>query len=109
MGNNAADKKARVRRWERFESVAFPRLITREADRYRRVAQPKADPDALKRSEELGCFPIQTQIEFDGVWDTVGAVGMPIDEMWRLVNWICPRKSPMGTAGIDISLHSLYS
>ena len=51
---------------------------------------------------ELGCFPIQTQIEFVGVWDTVGAVGMPIDEMRRLVNWICPRRFDELTPGEQV-------
>lgn len=85
-----ADLKAGVKVcWKAFEKAAFPRFIT---DKKRRAGKASPDTEAPKRREQLGSYPDPVEIEFVGVWDTVGAVGMPIDELKLLVNWICPRK-----------------
>ena len=34
----------------------------------------------------------ETAIEFIGAWDTVGAVGMPFEELRKLVNWFYPMR-----------------
>lgn len=85
-----ADLEARVHVcWKQFEKVAFPRFIS---DAARRAAPASKDTGADERRTQLGSYPDEPEIEFIGVWDTVGAVGMPVDELKPLINWICPRK-----------------
>lgn len=82
--------------WKAFEKVAFPRFAREQA---RRLATPKPDPDAAGRRTRLGCYMEAVDIEFIGVWDTVGAVGMPVDILNPIVNLICPRKFDELTPG----------
>ena len=98
--------------WKAFEKVAFPRFITAKADRRRRseppTSSPTADADAAERRKGFGSHPQPAEIEFVGVWDTVGAVGMPIDALKPLVNWICPRKFDELTPGnVKRACHAL--
>jgi hypothetical protein len=97
---SGADLEAGVKVcWKAFEKAAFPRFIT---DKKRRAGKASADTDSLQRREKLGSHPDQADIEFLGVWDTVGAVGMPVDELKLLVNWICPRKFGELTPGSQV-------
>jgi len=98
--------------WKEFEKVAFPRFITPRGDDLRRNLVPptddKADREAANRRKGLGSHPQPADIEFVGVWDTVGAVGMPIDFLKPLVNWICPRKFDELTPGnVKRACHAL--
>ena len=98
--------------WKEFEKVAFPRFITPGADRRRRNILPPSDAGAeaaaTERRRRLGSHPDPAAIEFVGVWDTVGAVGMPIDALKPLVNWICPRKFDELTPGkVKRACHAL--
>jgi len=95
-----ADLEAGVRVcWKAFEKAAFPRFIT---DKKRRAGKVSADAEAPQRREKFGSHPDQADIEFVGVWDTVGAVGMPVDQLKPLVNWICPRKFGELTPGSQV-------
>ena len=87
--------------WKSFEKVAFPRFIRPKENKRRRTAKPVAeDPGTAEaRRTHFGSYPHPIGIEFIGVWDTVGAVGMPIDWLKPLVNWICPRKFDELTPG----------
>lgn len=90
--------------WKSFEKVAFPRFIRPQDDKRRRTAQPTVEDTgaAETRRKDLGSHPQPIEIEFIGVWDTVGAVGMPIDWLKPLVNWICPRKFDELTPGTQV-------
>ncbi len=112
LGTEAKLKERVELCWKEFEKVAFPRFITPGADRLRRDAVPqsdgKADAEASERRKRLGSHPQPAEIEFVGVWDTVGAVGMPIDALKPLVNWICPRKFDELTPGkVKRACHAL--
>lgn len=101
-----------VQCWKAFRRAAFPRFITPWADRKRRTALPpedgKADAEAARRRKELGSHAEPAEIAFVGVWDTVGAVGMPIDFLKPFVNWICPRKFDELTPGkVGRACHAL--
>ncbi len=79
--------------WRTFEPVAFPRFITRDKDRKRLTNSPVVNRDISRVRVSLGCRADDIKIDFIGVWDTVGAVGLPADNgLKRIVNWICPRQ-----------------
>jgi len=82
-------KKAVMVCWKEFEKVAFPRFMR---DKTRRAGKATEDPNPSVRWKRLGSHDRQIGIDFVGVWDTVGAVGMPVDEIKWILNWICPRK-----------------
>lgn len=117
LNRRGLDSEAKLRKqvescWKAFEKVAFPRFITPEADRQRRNILPPSDPgadaEAAERRKGFGSHPQPAEIEFVGVWDTVGAVGMPIDALKPLVNWICPRKFDELTPGkVKRACHAL--
>lgn len=105
--------KKQVRKcWRAFRKAAFPRFITPWADRKRRTAKPpeddKMEAETAQRRHELGSHRKPAEIAFVGVWDTVGAVGMPIDFLKPFVNWICPRKFDELTPGkVERACHAL--
>lgn len=101
---NEEQLRARVHLcWKSFEKIAFPRFISSKEDQRRRTTQPAEDPEVeADRRKKLGSHPPAIEIEFIGVWDTVGAVGMPVDELKPLVNWIWPRKFDELTPGARV-------
>ncbi|MGE3151887.1 MAG: DUF2235 domain-containing protein [Nitrospiraceae bacterium] len=83
--------------WTAFRQEAFQR-VTKQA---RRDNRPADDPltEDCRRREDFGavidgqCVPNGVvTIEFVGVWDTVGAVGAPFEELRDLFNWIYPMR-----------------
>ena len=90
--------KERVDRcWTAFRREAFQRVTERK----RRNNLPSSDTTQQdgKRREAFGaCMDDKhlphgaVTIEFVGVWDTVGAVGTPFEELRDLFNWIYPMR-----------------
>jgi uncharacterized protein (DUF2235 family) len=83
--------------WRVFRKEAFKRATEQQ----RRRSKPSSQDDERERArrERLGAViddryaPNGTiQIEFLGVWDTVGAVGAPFDELRDVLNWIYPMR-----------------
>ena len=83
--------------WRAFRQEAFKRVSENE----RREGQPTADYSREDRARrERFCAVIDdvhapngaVTIDFVGVWDTVGAVGMPFEELRELFNWIYPMR-----------------
>lgn len=83
--------------WTAFRQEAFQRVTKRA----RRDNRPTDDPmkEDRRRREDFGAviddeFVLNgmVTIEFVGVWDTVGAVGMPFEELRDLFNWIYPMR-----------------
>ncbi len=83
--------------WTAFRKEAFKWV----PESKRRNSRPTADSSTedRKRREAYGAIIDDEHtpdgaviIEFVGVWDTVGAVGMPFEELRELVNWIYPMR-----------------
>ena len=83
--------------WTAFRQEAFKRV----SESQRREGQPAADYSREDRERrERFCAVIDdvhmpdgaVTIDFVGVWDTVGAVGMPFEELRELLNWIYPMR-----------------
>ncbi len=83
--------------WTAFRREAFKRV----SESRRREGQPTADYSREDREQrERFCALIDdahapdgaVTIDFVGVWDTVGAVGMPFEELRDLFNWIYPMR-----------------
>ncbi|MDH4085182.1 MAG: DUF2235 domain-containing protein [Nitrospira sp.] len=83
--------------WTSFRREAFKRVSENE----RREGQPTADYSREDRERRKRfCAVIDEThvpdgaitIDFVGVWDTVGAVGMPFEELRELFNWIYPMR-----------------
>jgi len=83
--------------WTAFRQEAFKRV----SESQRREGQPTADYSREDRERrERFCAVIDethvpdgaVTIDFVGVWDTVGAVGMPFEELRELFNWIYPMR-----------------
>lgn len=83
--------------WAEFRREAFKRVTESE----RRRNQPASDMDKQDRARREACGAIihdeyapdgAVTIDFVGVWDTVGAVGMPFEELRDLFNWIYPMR-----------------
>lgn len=83
--------------WTAFRREAFQRVTETE----RRKNQPLSDMVKQDRTRREACGAIihdeyvpdgAVTIDFVGVWDTVGAVGMPFEELRALFNWIYPMR-----------------
>lgn len=83
--------------WTAFRQEAFKRV----SDNQRRQGQPTADYSREDRERRKRFCAVMDEthvpdgavtIDFVGVWDTVGAVGMPFEELRSLVNWIYPMR-----------------
>ena len=83
--------------WTAFRREAFKRVTETE----RRSNQPSSDraQQDCARREAFGAMIHDEHapggavtIDFVGVWDTVGAVGMPFEELRELFNWIYPMR-----------------
>jgi uncharacterized protein (DUF2235 family) len=83
--------------WTAFRREAFQRVTETE----RRKNQPSSDMVQQDRARREACGAIihdeyvpdgAVTIDFVGVWDTVGAVGMPFEELRDLFNWIYPMR-----------------
>jgi uncharacterized protein (DUF2235 family) len=83
--------------WTAFRREAFQRVT--ERDRLRN--QPSSDMVRQDRARREAYGAVidhvhvpdgAVTIDFVGVWDTVGAVGMPFEELRNLVNWIYPMR-----------------
>lgn len=85
-----ASLKKRVKQcWKNFRKKAFKRV----SDSERHHNQSTDDSNALDRGQyESYEEAYEASIEFVGVWDTVGAVGMPFEELRDLFNWIYPMR-----------------
>ncbi|MCE3224296.1 MAG: protein of unknown function, DUF2235-containing [Nitrospira sp.] len=97
-GLDAAGRRNRIDRcWNVFRTEAFQRVTKQQ----RQKGQPTKE-DGQKdhaRRKKLGAVMHSTHapdgaipIEFLGVWDTVGAVGAPFDELRDLLNWLYPMR-----------------
>lgn len=83
--------------WTAFRREAFKRVSESE----RREGQPTADYGREDRERRKRFCAVMDDvhlpdgsvtIDFVGVWDTVGAVGMPFEELRDLFNWIYPMR-----------------
>ncbi|MBK9307503.1 MAG: DUF2235 domain-containing protein [Nitrospira sp.] len=83
--------------WTAFRREAFKRV----SESQRREGQPTADysREDRERRERFCAVMDDTHvpdgsvtIDFVGVWDTVGAVGMPFEELRDLFNWVYPMR-----------------
>jgi uncharacterized protein (DUF2235 family) len=83
--------------WTAFRREAFKRV----SESQRREGQPSVDYSREDRERwKRFCAVIDdvhvpdgaVTIDFVGVWDTVGAVGMPFEELRDLFNWIYPMR-----------------
>lgn len=83
--------------WTAFRREAFQRV----SESQRHDNQPAADTsmEDRKRRENFGAILDDRHlpdgavtIDFVGVWDTVGAVGMPHERLRALFNWIYPMR-----------------
>lgn len=83
--------------WTAFRREAFQRVTESE----RRKNQPSSDMAEQDRARREACGAIihdehapdgVVAIDFMGLWDTVGAVGMPFEELRDLFNWIYPMR-----------------
>jgi uncharacterized protein (DUF2235 family) len=83
--------------WTVFRREAFQRVT----ETVRRQNQPSSDmvKQDRARREAVGAIIHDEHvpdgavtIDFVGVWDTVGAVGMPFEELRDLFNWIYPMR-----------------
>jgi hypothetical protein len=70
-----------LRRWRAFRR-----------ERFRRLIEMKAPETPLPEVKKKGLVP---EFEFVGLWDTVGAYGLPIDELQHAIDlWIYPFSFP---------------
>ncbi len=83
--------------WTAFRREAFQRVTEQE----RRDNQPSPDMVKQDRLRRERCGAVihdeyapdgAVTIDFVGVWDTVGAVGMPFEELRTLFNWFWPMR-----------------
>jgi uncharacterized protein (DUF2235 family) len=83
--------------WTAFRREAFKRV----SESQRREGQPTADYSREDRERRKRFCAVMDDrhvpdgavtIDFVGVWDTVGAVGMPFEELRYLFNWIYPMR-----------------
>lgn len=83
--------------WKAFRREAFQRVSESE----RRTNQPSSDMAKQDRARREACGAVihddyvpdgAVTIDFVGVWDTVGAVGMPFEELRDFFNWIYPMR-----------------
>lgn len=82
--------------WRQFRGAAFKRVS--EEQRRRNVDVESGQTDRARR-ETLKAVMHETHapdgavpIEFIGVWDTVGAIGTPFEELRTAINWIWPMR-----------------
>lgn len=68
--------------WQEFKESAFDNRKRGDSD---------SDIDRRTRLNAVQPEKV-VDIEFVGVWDTVGAVGLPFDELTGLLNWFFPRR-----------------
>jgi uncharacterized protein (DUF2235 family) len=83
--------------WQVFRKEAFKRVTEQQ----RRHSQPSKEHERKERTRRANLGAIvhaeyapdgTVPIEFLGVWDTVGAVGTPFDELRDVLNWIYPMR-----------------
>jgi len=83
--------------WNVFRKEAFQRVTERQ----RRKTQPTRQDQQRDKARRGALGAVMhaehapdgvVPIEFLGVWDTVGAVGAPFDELRDLLNWLYPMR-----------------
>jgi len=89
---NQVDECWRVFRKEAFKRATQPQRErskpSNEDDERERARRDRLGAVIHDRYAPNGAIPI----EFLGVWDTVGAVGAPFDELREILNWIYPMR-----------------
>lgn len=83
--SEASLKKHVKQCWKDFRKKAFKRV----SDSKRRSNQ-STDASSTRCREPYEAY--EASIEFVGVWDTVGAIGTPFEELRDLFNWIYPMR-----------------
>ena len=83
--SEASLKKHVKQCWKDFRKKAFKRV----SDSKRRSNQ-STDASSTRCREPYEAY--EASIEFVGVWDTVGAIGTPFEELRDLLNWIYPMR-----------------
>ncbi len=83
--------------WKVFRKEAFQRVTKQQ----RQTGQPTKEDGQRDRARRKALGAVMhaehapdgaVPIEFLGVWDTVGAVGAPFDELRDLLNWLYPMR-----------------
>lgn len=93
--------------WKDFRKVAFKNASTAS----RRGSVPSAEEDAASRSATIelrrkyhAVNPEEKlDIAFIGVWDTVGAIGVPFDELRKLISLFYPIWFADNTLGPEVA------
>src|SRR5262245_21763410 len=77
---------------QEFQRVVLSRWDAFRKERFRRLRRKHSPETALPEVKKQGLVP---EFEFVGLWDTVGAYGLPIDEMQYAIDlWIYPFSFP---------------
>jgi uncharacterized protein (DUF2235 family) len=92
--------------WEDFRQIAFRRASTEE----RRGAIPQRDETELRQNATIerrkAYHAVRPEekidIAFIGAWDTVGAIGVPFDELRKLISFFYPIWFADNTLGAEV-------
>jgi uncharacterized protein (DUF2235 family) len=106
--HNGSVKAYRAYRAQRYHSIWRIEVIFRALRDYLLV--PIADALLRRKSYSEIARQAIPAIEFVGVWDTVAAYGLPIDEMTRgISNWVWPLELPdrILSERVNIARHAL--
>ncbi len=91
LDNIPIDKRVK-KCWKRFRKMAFKGLGERIKALWKRLLYKREPARDLSPQSKKPYDAHQASIEFVGVWDTVGAVGMPFEELRGLFNFFYPMR-----------------